>query len=490
MVISFCFVKFLNGTFVTFVLQIVSKMIRLEHYDEVQVQSTLVIISDKKTKLDKNLGEEIVLFHKKFQKSDDKFDFIKGLNGSTYFVKSDQQAEELRVIGAKIIAQLSKEAKSLTLIGSASDQLFIAEGMILASYQFIKYFKDADKKKLNLESICLSKDVSAKKLAELSDTAKAVFWARDRVNEPVSHLNAGQLAEAISELGNEAGMTVQVLEKTQIESLKMGGLLAVNKGSIDQPTFTIVEYKHEKAINKKPIVLVGKGVVYDTGGLSLKPTPGSMDVMKSDMAGAACMVGTIYLAALQKLKLHIIALIPATDNRPGLNAYAPGDVITMYDGTTVEVLNTDAEGRMILADALAYSNKYKPELVIDAATLTGAALRAIGTKASVIMGNADDKVFDQLEKAGNEVHERTVRFPFWDDYAAEIKSSIADLKNLGGPNAGMITAGKFLEHFVKSPYIHMDIAGPAWLDAKEDYKGQGGTGAGIRLLFNFLKKYK
>ncbi len=490
MVISFCFVKFLNGTFVTFVLQIVSKMIRLEHYDEVQVQLTLVIISDKKTKLDKNLGEEIVLFHKKFQKSDDKFDFIKGLNGSTYFVKSDQQAEELRVIGAKIIAQLSKEAKSLTLIGSASEQLFIAEGMILASYQFIKYFKDADKKKLNLESICLSKDVSAKKLAELSDTAKAVFWARDRVNEPVSHLNAGQLAEAISELGNEAGMTVQVLEKTQIESLKMGGLLAVNKGSIDQPTFTIVEYKHEKAINKKPIVLVGKGVVYDTGGLSLKPTPGSMDVMKSDMAGAACMAGTIYLAALQKLKLHIIALIPATDNRPGLNAYAPGDVITMYDGTTVEVLNTDAEGRMILADALAYSNKYKPELVIDAATLTGAALRAIGTKASVIMGNADDKVFDQLEKAGNEVHERTVRFPFWDDYAAEIKSSIADLKNLGGPNAGMITAGKFLEHFVKSPYIHMDIAGPAWLDAKEDYKGQGGTGAGIRLLFNFLKKYK
>lgn len=465
-------------------------MIRLEHYDEVQVQSTLVVISDKKAKLEKNLGEEIVLFHKKFQKRDDKFDFIKGLNGSTYFVKGDQKAEELRVVGAKIIAQLSREAKSLTLIGPAADQLFIAEGMILASYQFIKYFKDADKKKLNLESICLSKDVSSKKLTELSDTAKAVFWARDRVNEPVSHLNASQLAEEISELGNEAGMTVQVLEKTQIESLKMGGLLAVNKGSIDQPTFTIVEYKHEKAINKKPIVLVGKGVVYDTGGLSLKPTPGSMDVMKSDMAGAACMAGTIYLAALQKLKLHIIALIPATDNRPGLNAYAPGDVITMYDGTTVEVLNTDAEGRMILADALAYSNKYKPELVIDAATLTGAALRAIGTKASVIMGNADDKVFDQLEKAGNEVHERTVRFPFWDDYAAEIKSSIADLKNLGGPNAGMITAGKFLEHFVKSPYIHMDIAGPAWLDAKEDYKGQGGTGAGIRLLFNFLKKYK
>jgi leucyl aminopeptidase len=465
-------------------------MIRLEQYEEVQAQSTLVIVSDKKTKLDKTLGEDIIVYHKKFQKSEDKFDFLKGVNGFTFFVKSEQKSEELRVVGAKIIGHLSKEIKSVSLIGSVSDQLNIAEGMLLSSYQFIKYFKDADKKKLGLETVLLSKEVSSKKINELLDTAKAVFWARDRVNEPVSHLNASQLAEAISELGTEAGMTVQVLEKTQIESLKMGGLLAVNKGSIDQPTFTIVEYKPEKAINKKPIVLVGKGVVYDTGGLSLKPTPGSMDVMKSDMAGAACMAGTIYLAALQKLKVHLIALIPATDNRPGLNAYAPGDVITMYDGTTVEVLNSDAEGRMILADALAYSNKFKPELVIDAATLTGAALRAIGTKASVIMGNADDKVFEQLEKAGNEVHERTVRFPFWDDYATEIKSSIADLKNLGGPNAGMITAGKFLEHFVKSPYIHMDIAGPAWLDAKEDYKGQGGTGAGIRMLFNFLKKYK
>jgi len=272
--------------------------------------------------------------------------------------------------------------------------------------------------------------------------------------------------------------------------LKIGGLLAVNRGSIDPPTFTIVEYKPEKAVNKKPIVFVGKGVVYDTGGLSLKPTPASMDVMKSDMAGAAAVVGAVYLAALQKLKVHVIVLVPATDNRPGMNAYTPGDVITMYDGTTVEVLNTDAEGRMILADALAYSNKFKPELVIDAATLTGAAVRAIGTKASIVMGNADDKQFSLLEKAGYDTHERVVRLPFWDDYLTEMKSSIADLKNLGGPNAGMITAGKFLEHFVKAPYIHMDIAGPSWLDAKEDYKGLGGTGTGVRLLYNFLKKYK
>jgi leucyl aminopeptidase len=465
-------------------------MIKIEQYDELPLNASSIILSDKKVKLPKSINDEVSAFYKKFLKSEDKFDFVKGLNGYTFFVKSDQTAEEIRVIGAKIMTTLSKETKELYIYGEALTQLDLLEGLLLSSYQFIKYFKDAEKKKFGLSTIFVYKEISIKKIEELMAIAKAVFWARDRVNEPVSHLNATQLAEAIRQLGLEAEMSVQILEKTQIESLKMGGLLAVNKGSIDQPTFTIVEYKPAKAVNKKPIVLVGKGVVYDTGGLSLKPTPASMDVMKSDMAGAACMAGTIYLAALQKLKVHLIALIPATDNRPGGNAYAPGDVITMYDGTTVEVLNTDAEGRMILADALAYSNKYKPELVIDAATLTGAAVRAIGTKASIVMGNADDKVFQSLEKSGNEVHERVVRFPFWDDYAAEIKSPIADLKNLGGPNAGMITAGKFLEHFVKSPYIHMDIAGPSWLDAKEDYKGQGGTGTGIRLLYNFLKKYK
>jgi leucyl aminopeptidase len=354
----------------------------------------------------------------------------------------------------------------------------------------LPYFSDAEKRKSKLDKLQLPQDFSDKKIKELNSIQKAVFWVRDRVNEPVSHLNATQLANHIDMLGKEVGFQVQILEKTQIESLKMGGLLAVNKGSMDPPTFTIAEYKPSKPVNKKPIVLVGKGVVYDTGGLSLKPTPGSMDVMKSDMAGAATVIGALYLAALQKLNVHIVALVPSTDNRPSGNAYAPGDVITMFNGKTVEVLNTDAEGRMILADALSYAEKFKPELVIDAATLTGAAVRAIGTKASIIMGNADDFFFNQLEKAGEEVYERVVRFPFWEEYGEEMKSTIADLKNIGGPNAGMITAGKFLEHFVQAPYIHMDIAGPSWLDAKENYKGQGGTGSGVRMLYAFLKKIK
>jgi leucyl aminopeptidase len=466
-------------------------MIQLKHFSKwlPETSSAIALVIDEKTSIDIALPKDVSKFKDNFLKSEEKFDFLKTPIGFYFLIKSNQKNDELRIAGSTIFTTLTKEVNTLYLYGESDALSYLGEGLLLSSYQFISFFKDSEKKKHALKSVLFPELFAQKKIDELANITAAVFWARDRVNEPVSHLNASQLSEHIAKLGEIAGFSVQVLEKTQIESLKMGGLLAVNKGSIDPPTFTIAEYKPKKASNKKPIVLVGKGVVYDTGGLSLKPTPGSMDVMKSDMAGAACVIGALYLAALQKLNTHIIALIPATDNRPGMQAYTPGDVITMYDGTTVEVLNTDAEGRMILADALAYSNKYNPELVIDAATLTGAALRAIGTKASIVMGNAAPNHFEILKKAGDLTHERVVQFPFWDDYLEEMKSSIADLKNLGGPNAGMITAGKFLEHFVKSPYIHMDIAGPAWLDSKENYKGQGGTGAGVRLLYTFLKLY-
>ena len=422
-----------------------------------------------------------------FFESEKKFDYLKIEDKFIFLVKEDQKGENLRILGSKIQGFIGETNEEVTLIGKEKPILFIAEGIALANYQFNRFFSNAKTNKL--QTIYVSEEINDDKIFELNNTIKTVYWTRDVVNTPVSHLNASQLSEEIVGLGKEAGFSVQVLEKTQIESLKMGGLLAVNKGSIDPPTFTIAEYKPKKFKNKKPIVLVGKGVVYDTGGLSLKPTPGSMDTMKSDMAGAAAVAGAIYLSALQKLPLHIIVLIPATDNRPGENAYAPGDVVTMFDGTTVEVLNTDAEGRMILADALAYTSKYNPEIVIDAATLTGAAVRAIGTEASIIMGNAKDTYFESLEKAGFDTHERVVRFPFWDDYKEHMKSKIADLKNIGSANAGMISAGKFLEHFCKAPYIHMDVAGPTWLDSKENYRGFGGTGAGVRLLYEFFKTH-
>jgi leucyl aminopeptidase len=419
--------------------------------------------------------------------SKEKFDFIKKGEFYAFAIYNEQSDEHLRVAGSLVQQHIGQKLEKIQISGSEKSVLKFTEGLILANYKFTKYFSKEAESKNKLSEVVLSDEISDSKTAELWNTCKVVYWTRDLVNEPVSYLTAVKLAEEISNAGDEAGFSVNVLHKAQIEALKMGGLLGVNRGSMDPPTFTIAEYKHPKAVNRKPIVLVGKGVVYDTGGLSLKPTPGSMDCMKSDMAGAAAMAGTIYLAALQKLKIHLVVLIPATDNRPGMDAYTPGDILTMHNGTTVEVLNTDAEGRLILADALAYSDKYKPEVVIDAATLTGAAVRAIGTHASIVMGNADDSFFKELEDAGNEVHERVVRFPFWDEYLKEMKSSIADLKNIGGGNAGMITAGKFLEHFVKSPYIHMDVAGPTWLDAKEDYRPKGGTGSGVRLLYQFLK---
>jgi leucyl aminopeptidase len=279
-----------------------------------------------------------------------------------------------------------------------------------------------------------------------------------------------------------------VLNKSKIEALKMGGILAVNTGSVEPPTFTIMEYKPKKAVNKKPIVLVGKGVVYDTGGLSLKPTANSMDFMKCDMAGGAAVGATLYAIAKAELPIHVIGLVPATDNRPGGNAYTPGDVITQHNGITVEVLNTDAEGRLILADALSYAQQYKPELVIDLATLTGAAAAAIGQYGIVCMGTADEKTKNKLKASGNNVYERLAEFPFWDEYDELIKSDIAEIKNVGGPTAGAITAGKFLHRFTDYPWMHFDIAGPAFIKGPDSYRGKNGTGVGVRLLFDYLKQ--
>ncbi|MBA3665600.1 MAG: leucyl aminopeptidase [Bacteroidetes bacterium] len=364
--------------------------------------------------------------------------------------------------------------------------LAAAEGVALANYQFLKYRPKA--KANTLKSIIITNsDLEAGKVTELNTICKATFMARDLVNEPVNSLNATGLANAFKQMGKEAGFKVEVFNKKKIVELKMGGLLSVNAGSVDEPTFTIMEYKPAKAKNKKPFVLVGKGVVYDTGGLSLKPTLNSMDMMKCDMAGAAAVGAALYAIAKSKLNVHVIGLVPATDNRPGFNAFAPGDIITMMDGSTVEMLNSDAEGRMILADALHYAKRYKPELTIDLATLTGSAMAAIGTSGIVGMGNASEKQKAKLHESSFNVFERIAELPFWDDYNDLLKSDIADQKNIGGPYGGSITAGKFLEKFTDYPYYHLDIAGPAFITARDNYRPKGGTGVGVRLLFDFFK---
>lgn len=462
------------------------KIKKIKHSD-VKKPKNVIVLAEKKSEITHIPSEKALLFFKKnFQ--NEKIQSVKTPSHNMYVVNvKDADLESVRKHAHQIHSELKDKEEEVVVIGVDDSKLEVfIEGFYLSDYQFLKYFSDKSKKKNKLKSIKVV-GLSSSKIDELKNVIEATLWARTLVNEPVSYLDAPRLAMEIQKKRINDGLKIKVLHKEDIEKLGMGGLLAVNKGSVLPPTFTIMEWKPKNAKNIKPIVLVGKGVVYDTGGLSLKPTPHSMDLMKSDMSGAAMMAATMDAVSKNKLPLYVVALIPATDNRPGKNAYVPGDVIKMYDGTTVEVLNTDAEGRMILADAIAYADKYKPLLIIDAATLTGSAVRAIGTKAAIVMGNAPEKYIKQLQKSGNKVHERLVHFPFWDEWKDELKSDTADMKNIGSVNAGMITAGKFLEHFAKQDFIHIDIAGPAFLENKQDYKGKGGTGFGVRLMYDFLK---
>lgn len=443
--------------------------------------------------------EEMSYVQKRLEKDDKKTVTVNQLNRIVYvqIIESKKERhltlEACRKAGSAICAAVNDQKFSdITIVdaeGRPEETLAFAEGIVLNNYQFLKYKKDR-KDGHTLKNVFISsKKVSDKEIEQLNISSRATCIARDLINEPVIYLTATQLGEEFKKLGKEAGFKVEVFNKAKIESLKMGGLLSVNYGSPEPPTFTVMEYKPSRAKNRKPFVIVGKGVVYDTGGLSLKPTPGSMDTMKCDMSGAAAAACTMYAIAKAKLPVHVIALTPATDNRPGGNAYTPGDVITMMSGLTVEVLNTDAEGRMILADALHYAKRYSPELCIDLATLTGAAMVAIGKFGMVSMGTAGSRWMDKLKASGNYVFERLAEFPFWEEYDDLIKSNVAEIKNIGGPHGGAITAGKFLARFTDYPWIHLDIAGPAFLTQNDPYKPYGGTGVGVRLLFDFFKRY-
>jgi leucyl aminopeptidase len=412
------------------------------------------------------------------------------------FAKNEVEAktkETFRRRGAQAIKEISlMKFKSVNIINQTENPalgLAFAEGLFLSNYQFLKYKTKGEKSDLITIEITDNKLKQAD-LTAMQHVLDGNVITKDLVNEPLSFLTAVQLSKEMAKQGKAAKFSVKTLDKKEITKLGMGGLLAVNRGSQDPPTFNIMEYKPSGASNKKPIILVGKGVVYDTGGLSLKPTANSMDLMKSDMAGAGAVVGAMYAIAKMKLNLHVIGIVPATDNRPGENAIVPGDVITHFSGKTSEILNTDAEGRMILADALSYASKYGPELVIDLATLTGAAAAAIGPLGAAMVGTASEEVKNALKLAGENTYERIAEFPFWEEYGDLIKSEIADIKNIGGPFGGVITAGKYLEHFTDYPWIHLDIAGPAFLTTADTYRGKGGSGYGVRLLVEFLRNYK
>lgn len=475
------------------------KRVQLVALDSARPNDTIVMLAEKDglDKLSAHLAPHEAAFLQQAAAREISSFFFPRAEGSVFIrlLKPEADAsvawEDARLAGSALLKDLRQykvDAVTLRNLCAQDRALPFAEGMALGSYQFLKYFSDPSKKEKQLHEICLeSPSATPEAIAETNALLEAVFLARDFVNEPLSHFNALQLATAIENAASDFGFSVEIFGKEKIESLKMGGLLAVNKASSTPPRFCVLEWKPEMTRNTKPLVLVGKGVVYDTGGLSLKPSEG-MDYMKCDMAGAASVVGTIAAAAKNKLPLHVIGLIPVTDNKIGENAIAPGDVITMASGTTVEVLNTDAEGRLILADALTFAQKYDPEIVIDLATLTGSAVRALGTHVICYMGNASKAVKSQLEDSGFATYERLVELPLWKEFGEDLKSNIADLKNIGSSNAGMITAGKFLEHFVNYPWLHLDIAGPAYLRVASGYRTKEGTGVGVRLLYDFLKK--
>jgi len=373
----------------------------------------------------------------------------------------------------------------------------LVEGVLLGAYTYRRYKTDDGFAGPSRFLLHAGDDHDADAVQEGGDRgrdlASATCTARDLVNRSPNDKTAEAFAATVAESGAAHGYDVETWDEDRIQEEGMGGLLAVNQGSFDPPTFSVLTWNPDEAVNDRPVVVVGKGVMFDTGGLSLKNTKGSMDKMKSDMGGAAAVVGLFEALADREVPLHVVGLLPATDNRPGRRAYVPGDVIEMHSGATVEVMNTDAEGRLLLADALSYaSSTYDPQLMVDLATLTGSCIVALGSKAAGVMASETDAAAERLyaiQRAGERTGERVHPLPMYADYKKQLDSPVADLKNVGGKAAGAITAGKFLEHFVEAPWLHLDIAGPAFLDEADRYNPKGGTGFGVRLLAAYLTNY-
>ncbi len=361
----------------------------------------------------------------------------------------------------------------------------IAEGLLLGMYQFNEYKTEKkNNKKVDEAVIVLDKKADERDIkngVEIGTIlAESTNFTRNLVNRPSNDKTPIMLADEAKRMAKKTGLSCRVLDEREIKRLKMGGLIGVSKGSKEPPCFIILEHnKNKKGIDT--IVIIGKAITFDSGGISIKPSE-NMEKMKYDMSGGAAVMGAIMAAARLKTPLHIVGLIPATENLPSGTAQKPGDVVRMMNGTTVEIISTDAEGRMILGDALIYAKKYKPKAVIDLATLTGACVIALGNDAIGMMGT-DEKLKEKIKKAGELSYERVWELPLWEEYGELIKSDIADMKNVGGRPAGTITAGYFLSRFIEgSPWVHLDIAGTAWEEKGSPYKPKGATGVGVRLL--------
>jgi leucyl aminopeptidase len=369
----------------------------------------------------------------------------------------------------------------------------ISEGILLSLYTFNKYKTGNERADIKPEkAIMLINSDKEDKLRSVVHRAnavsKAVNFTRDLGNLPPNDCSPSQLVSHCMALSDEYGLQLRVLERYEMESMGLNGIVSVGKGSNNPPKMITLQY-HGFSANQRPYLLIGKAVTFDTGGISLKPSE-KMDEMKFDKCGGCTVIGIIKAAAALKLKLNLVGIIPCVENMPSSTSYRPGDIIKMYNGKTVEVLNTDAEGRIILADAIAYGiEEFKPKFLIDLATLTGACIIALGANVAAMMGT-NSQLIERLRTISEETAEKMWQLPLWEEFHEQIKSTFADMKNVGGRPGGAITAAAFLSNFTNDvPWVHLDIAGTAWTQEgthEKSYNPKGATGFGIRTLVKLL----
>jgi len=430
-----------------------------------------------------------------FKNTDGQFLTVHGDDSSTLIIGTGEEVLEkskAETIGGKLYKQLTKQPflnTSLDL-GSLDDvhAAHLLHGARLASYSFQSYFTKGDKKaETTLHVTGLSEEAKSifEKLERLADGVKL---ARDVLYEPANKLYPESYVERCKPLAN-LGLEIDVLDEAQMEALGMGALLGVGQGSVRESRIVVMHWKGGS--DEAPLALVGKGVCFDTGGISLKP-PKGMEDMKWDMGGSAAVVGAMCAIAGRKIKRNVVGIIGLVENMPDGNAQRPGDVVTSMSGQTIEVINTDAEGRLVLADVLTYvQQNYKPQAIVDLATLTGAILVALGKEYAGLFSNNDNLV-GQLQTASNKTGEKMWRMPVGAYFDKQLKSHIADMKNIGTPYGGSSSAAAFLERFIENdtPWAHLDIAGKAWSDTGDAITPAGGTGYGVRLLTEFVENWQ
>ncbi len=413
-------------------------------------------------------------------------------------VDKDFSADYFRNVFAGLISDLKhKKINSLNIIVPSfshfpghfeSDEYMIQtiiEGIHLGNYSFDKFKSDKNKNQdLKIVIHYSNRELTKNVIDKTNKIMNSVYFTRDLVNEPANNLTPEEFARKTKSELSKAGLKVNIMNKKELQKRKMNAILSVGGASVHDPLMMVISYKPKNA--KKKIALVGKGVTYDSGGLSIKPTSSMME-MKADMAGGAAVVGILKAAAMLNLPVELTGIVPCVENMVNGSSYKPGDVIVSSSGKTIEVKDTDAEGRIILADALHYASQQKPDEIIDFATLTGAVVVALG---EIIAGlfTKNDELADRIINSGNKTFERVWRMPFFQDYNSMIKSEIADVANLGPRWGGAITAGKFLENFVdeKIPWAHLDIAGPAIKHKCNNYTEKYDTGFPIRMMVDYL----